>query len=62
MSLLSVRSPVLIRKTNAGTRIICEEGIKEELKNGRIVEIGDGRELALDENGELDIRNTAWSN
>ena len=55
---VNVPSPVLIQKTNAVTRIICEEGIKEELKNGRIVDIGDGRELALDENSELDIRNT----
>ena len=55
---VNVPSPVLIHKTNAVTRIICEEGIKEELKNGRVVEIGDGRELALDENGELAIVNT----
>ena len=55
---VNVPSPVLIQKTNAVTRIICEEGIKEELKNGRIVDIGDGRELALDENGELAIVNT----
>ncbi len=37
---VNVPSPVLIQKTNAVTRIICEEGIKEELKNGRIVDIG----------------------
>jgi len=49
---------IIVQKTALGLRIILEERVKDKLKEGHKFEIGDGRELALDENGELAIVNT----
>ncbi len=50
---------MIVEKTPSGIRIILEERVKDKLKEGHKFEIGDGRELVLDENGELTIRNTS---
>jgi hypothetical protein len=49
---------IIVQKTAQGFRIILDEGTVEKLKSGHKFDIGDGRELALDENGELAIVNT----
>jgi len=49
---------MIVEKSPSGIRIILEERAKDKLKEGHKFDLGDGRELALDENGELAIVHT----
>jgi hypothetical protein len=54
----SAFAEMIVEKSTSGIRIILDERVKDKLKEGHKFDIGDGRELALDENGELAIVNT----